>query len=470
MDATLALDESEQAADFFLRSIATALFNDILPANDEDGLALATIRHKVHELSEEVDIRITRDLNSIIHNEDFKALESNWVSLRGLIENADWSANIMIDLLDCTKDELREDLENNAMDLTSSELFKKIYVAEYDQYGGNPYGATIGLFEFENTDVDRRLLRTLGKVAAASHAPFVSSVGPAFFGCRSIEELADIKDMAAHLSHPRFEKWHQLRDSEEAAYIGLTLPRFLLRAPYDPEINSAGPGLGYHEKINVSEGKDFLWGNAAMLFADNMLRSFTTSGWCQYLRGPKGGGLVKYLPRYAFNINGQQELKAPIEMVIPDYRELAFANEGFIPLIYRKGTSDACFFSSQSIKKPKKFKDPKDSENSQLVTNLSYTYSITRIAHYIKCIMRDNIGTSADAAYINNSLQAWLSQYVTTVVNPDDLTLRYYPFKAAQVVTAAREGMIGWYDCEISVLPHIQFEGMDVELRLDVRI
>jgi len=179
---------------------------------------------------------------------------------------------------------------------------------------------------------------------------------------------------------------------------------------------------------------------------------------------------VSGLPVHTFNVRGEEELKIPVEMAIPDYRELEFANAGFIPLIYRKGTADACFFSAQSLKKAKRFKDPKDSENAQLVTNLAYTYSITRIAHYVKCIMRDNLGSSADAAYIQQALETWISQYVTTVVNPDDLTLRYYPFKAATVEVEPREGMIGWYDCKMSILPHIQFEGMDVELRLDARL
>ncbi len=471
VDETLALDEGEQAADYFLGSLATALFNEILPSEDDDCTPLAAIRQKVRNITSDIDERLYRDLDAIIHAEDFKALEANWVGLNNLIESTDWSADVKIDMIDCTKEELGEDLENNAVDLINGDLFKKVYVAEYDQFGGLPYGAIIGLYEFENTREDRAWLSTMGKLANASHAPFISSVGPKFFGCKNIEEMAEIKDLAAHMSHPRFEKWQAMRDTEEAAYIGLTLPRFLLRPPYDPENNPAGTGLGYKEKINHNkDGEDFLWCNASLLFAKNMINSFACSGWCQYIRGPKGGGRIEHLPRYAFDLNGQQEFKAPIEMVIPDYRELAFADAGFIPLIYRKGGSDACFFSSQSIKKSKRFKDPHDSENSQLVTNLSYTLSITRIAHYVKCIMRDNIGSAADDAYINNVLQTWLSQYVTTVVNPDDLTLRYYPFKAAEVTTTPREGMIGWYNSEITILPHIQFEGLDVELKMDVRI
>ena len=271
------------------------------------------------------------------------------------------------------------------------------------------------------------------------------------------------------MNHPKYGSWNKLRDSEEGAYIGLTLPKYVARLPYDPEVNPAGD-IPFKEEVHGDKNQDFVWGSAAVLFAQNMVRSFAQSGWCQYLRGPKGGGLVTGLPVHMFNLRGEEEMKIPVEFAIPDYRELEFANAGFIPLVYRKGTADACFFSSQSIKRAKKFKDPKDSENAQLVTNLSYTFSVTRIAHYVKSIMRDNIGSSADAAYIQNALQNWIFQYVTTVVDPDDLTLRFYPFKAASIEVAAREGMLGWYDCKMSVLPHIQFEGMDVELRLDTRL
>ncbi|WP_444893554.1 type VI secretion system contractile sheath large subunit [Microbulbifer sp. TRSA001] len=464
----LILNDNEQAADYFLGCMATALFNDILPANDDDGLAMANIRQKVSNACADIDEKINQHVNTIIHNDNFKALESNWMGLQGLVESTDWSANVMIDILDCTKEELRDDLQNNSMDLTNSEVFKKIYVSEYDQYGGSPYGSIMGLYEFDNNDSDRRFLSTMGKVAAASHAPFVSSVGPSFFACNDIKELSEIKDLEAHLNHPRFEKWNQFRNSEEAAYIGLTLPKFLLRAPYEPEANTGG--FGFEEKIDVAEGhKDYLWCNAAFLFCKNMIRSFTETGWCQYIRGPRGGGTVEYLPRHYFKLNGQQEVKSPIEITIPDYKELQFSNAGFIPLIYKKGSSNACFFSSQSIKKTKKFKDPIDSQNSQLVANLSYTMSVTRIAHYIKCIMRDNIGSTATEDYINSSIENWLSQYVTTVVNPDDLTLRYYPFKSIKVETEEQEGLVGWYSSKISVMPHRQFEGMDVELSLDVR-
>jgi len=423
----------------------------------------------INDVIARIDLKVNNQINEIIHHDQFKELESNWCSLNDLILNTNFKADVMIDILDVNKDELEEDFEANAVDITGSALFKKSYISEYDQYGGKPYGSIIGLYEFEHTPRDEFWLRTMGKIAAANHSPFVSSVSPKFFGCDTIEELAEIKDLEGLINHPKYGSWNKLRESEEAAYIGLALPRYILRQPYDPDTNPC-KDIPFKEGVKGDDNADYLWGNAAVLFAQNMVKSFETSGWCQYLRGPKGGGLVSGLPVHMFNIRGEEEMKIPIEMAVPDYRELEFANSGFMPLIYRKGTADACFFSCQSLKKAKKFKDPKDSENAQLVTNLSYTFSITRIAHYVKCIMRDNIGSSADATYIKEALESWISSYVTTIINPDDLTLRYYPFKAYSVDVVEREGSIGWYDCSISILPHIQFEGMDVELKLDARL
>ena len=249
----------------------------------------------------------------------------------------------------------------------------------------------------------------------------------------------------------------------------MTLPRYVLRLPYDPESNPCQE-VNFKEDMGQAEDARYCWGNASLLFARNMCKSFETSGWCQYIRGPKGGGLVSGLPVHTFNLRGENEMKIPVEMAIPDFRELEFANSGFIPLVYRKGTADACFFSVQSAKRAKKFKDAKDSENAQLVCNLSYTFSVTRIAHYLKCIMRDCIGSTADGPYIENKITSWIMQYVTKITNPDDLTLRYYPFKAAKVAVQAREGQAGWFNAQVSILPHIQFEGMDVELRLESRL
>ena len=458
--------EEEKDVDHLLKQLAAIVFNDILPDGDEENKLFA-LKSNIKEFIKTIDQNIQEALDEVLHDEDFKQLESNWRAVDDLLTHTDFSKNIKIDLLDVTKEELRKDFENNLVDVSSATFFKKVYFSEYDQYGGQPYGCIIGMYEFQNSAREIKWLRTMGKIANASHAPFVSSVGPTFFGCKDIQELSEMKDLRGHLAQPGFDKWNDFRDSEEAAYLGFTLPRFMMRQPYHSETNRADD-LDYTETIEKHD--DYLWANASMLFARNIVKSFATTSWCQTIRGPKNGGKIENLPRHRFNSNGLDITKIPVEMVIPDYRELSFSDCGFMPLIFEKGTANACFFSSKSIKKSKRFKDPKDSENSQLVTNLSYTLSITRIAHYIKCIMRDNIGGPADAPYINQVISNWLSNYVTTIVNPDDLTLRHYPFKAISVETTEREGLLGWYDCTVSVLPHIQFEGLDVELRLEVRL
>lgn len=471
--------EHEKAEPMFLGTIETVKEE----VSDEDrflsGLAAVLLnidrgdgrfdKSRIQGVIDQIDTAVNAQLNEVLHHSRFQELESTWRTVDDIIQHTNFKADIMLDIIDVGKDELYEDFENNSVDLTSGALFNKVYIAEYDQFGGRPYGGIIGLYEFEHTPQDLYWLRQMGRVAAASHAPFVGGVSPKFFGCNTIEELGAVKDLEGMLNQPKYGGWNQLRDTPEAAYIGLALPRYVLRLPYHPELNPCGD-LNFEEKVRGDDDRTFLWGNSAALIARNMCRSFETSGWCQYMRGPKGGGLIAGLPVHTYNLRGEEEIKLPVELAIPDYRELEFANSGFMPLIYKKGTADACFFSVQSVKKPKKFKDPKDSENAQLVCNLSYTFSITRIAHYVKCIMRDNIGSTADADYIKAQLEEWIGAYVTTVSNPDDLTLRYYPFKKAEVEVTEQEGMIGWYNCSIGILPHIQFEGMDVELRLDSRL
>ncbi len=461
-DALASTTEEVNTEDRFLSGLAAILMNVDTSKGRFD-------KAQIQELVLSIDTMINDQINEVLHHPTFQKAESAWIGLDDLIKNTNFKANIMIDILDVSKDELFEDFENNSVDITGGALFQKAYIQEYDQYGGKPFGAIIGLYEFEHTPDDLFWLQTMSKVANASHAPFMGAVSPKFFGCETISEVEAIKDLEGLMSQPKYGKWNAFRESAGAAYVGLCFPRYVLRLPYHPETNPCRK-VNFTENVQGDKDSDYLWGNSALLLARNMVKSFESSGWCQYLRGPKGGGLVSGLPVHTFNMRGEDEIKLPVELAIPDYRELEFANCGFIPLIYRKGTSDACFFSVQSAKKPKKFKDPKDSENSQLVCNLSYTFSITRIAHYIKSIMRDNIGSTADATYIQTTLTNWLSEYVTTITNPDDLTLRYYPFKAASVEVTEREGALGWYDCSVGILPHIQFEGMDVELRLDSRL
>jgi type VI secretion system protein ImpC len=446
----------------FISSMAALLYNI-------DGADAKFDKQNIQSLVTAIDEMVQDQLNEILHTPDFQQMEATWTSIADLVENTNFKAQIDLNLLDVSKDEALEDLELNIADIGGAELFKKVYVAEYDQFGGSPYGAIIGLYEFENKPSDLVWLRAMGKVASAAHAPFVAAASPRLFGCETMAEVNLLRDIEGIFNTPRYSKWNQLRESEEAVYLGLTMPRYMVRAPYNDASNPA-EGIHFEEELRGDDDSKYAWGNSAMLFARNLVKSFETSGWCQYIRGVKAGGLVSGLASHSYNIRGEDELRAPIEISMPDFRELELANAGVIPLIHKKGSADAVFFSAQALKKSHRFKDAKDSENSQLVTNLSYTYSISRIAHYLKCIMRDNIGSTADAAYIQTQIDRWIARYVTTLVNPDDLTLRYYPFKAYQLEVAPIEGRVGWFQCNLSVLPHIQFEGMNVDLRVDARL
>ena len=426
---------------------------------------------QVQKVISRIDQMINDQLNEVLHQKEFLAAEAAWRGLDDLVANTNFKANICIDILDVSQKELHEDFENNSSFIFGSALFKKVYIDEYDQFGGRPYGAMVGLYEFTHNNADLFWLDTMGKLANAAHAPFISAISHKFLGCETIEEVDAIKDLEGIIGQPKYGRWNKLRDSEHAAYLGLTFPRYILRLPWNPETNPCTT-LNFTETAQGQHDK-YLWGNAAILLARNLVKSFATAGWCQYLRGPKGGGLITGLPVDTFPLRGHEALQVimpPVEVTIPDYRELEFARVGLIPLVYRKESAEAAFFSVQSAKRTLRFKNPRDSENSQLVANLAYTFSVTRIAHYIKSIMRDNIGTTADEVYIQRILSDWLMGYVTIVNNPDDLTLRHYPFKAATVKVAKRPGEIGWYDCSVAVLPHIQFEGMNVELRLESRL
>lgn len=426
-------------------------------------------KQSVLGLIADIDRLVEAQVNEILHAEEFQKMEATWTSIQDLVRNTNFKANIQLSLFDIHKDEAFEDLELNLADIAGSELFKKIYVAEYDQFGGYPYGGIVGMFDFANTPKDILWLRGMGKVASAAHAPFVANASPKLFGCETMVEVNALRDLEGLFNTPQYSAWNAFRDSEEAVYIGLTMPRYIARIPYNDMTNPAD-GINFVERVRGDDTSHFLWAPASMLFARTLVRSFEQSGWCQHIRGVKGGGLIQGLPSYTYNLRGEDELRAPTEISMPDFREYELANLGFIPLIHKKGSAEAVFFSAQAMKLTKRFKDPRDSENSQLVANLSYTYSVSRIAHYVKCIMRDNIGSTANADYISGQIGGWISRFVTTVANPDDLTLLYYPFKAYKLEVAPVDGKIGFYHCNLSILPHIQFEGMDVDLRVDSRL
>lgn len=444
----------------------------------------------INELLKDIDDEVRAHLDKVMHSDNVQELERNWRGLEMLCRYVPQD-DIYIDFLDVTREELRADFADHDSDIFGSSLFRKVYIDEYDRYGGEPFATMMGLFDFEQVTGDApdvTWLRTMSKIAAAAHCPFVASAGPGFFGKKNMQEVAAIADLDAILGLSKYGKWDALRDEDYAAYLGLTVPRFLSRLPWGSSgTKETGNDVGYAETVHpLAPGDDnnFLWAPSTLLFARNLIRSYAMSEWAQHIRGPKGGGIVEGLSVFSFKrkddkilygkdaveLDSQEEALPPVEIVIPDFREYQFARNGLIALVHKKGEAIATFFSATSIKKGKTFVEDLATKNSHLVTNLAYTYSITQIAHYVKAMVREYIGSTADADYIQKLLTEWLGSYVTTIVNPDDLTLLYYPFKATKVTVEPKPGPFGWYKTVISILPHLQFEGMDVELRLEAAL
>jgi type VI secretion system protein ImpC len=434
----------------------------------EDSVTLN--KETIELLLLEIDKKLSAAVNQVLHNETFRRLEGVWRSISALETSTDFSRNIVLSIWDVTKEELNDDISTNVADWTNSELFSTLYTKEYDQHGGSPYGAIIGLYELSQSNADLGFLKGMASICKKTHVPFVGSASPGVFGRETMEEVAQLKEVDGELSGD----WRLFRKQEESAYVGLALPRYVVRPPYE-RAQLADAGFRFTEQSPDGEGNSRVWASSAMLFAQNLVRSFEGSGWCQYIRGIKGGGMVRDLPRLPRD-PATDEPEAPVEVIIPDNLEFSLAQAGFIPLVWEKGTTKATFFSSQSLKY---VRDGRGSatdaaahaaENESLTANLSYTYTICRLAHYLKVMMRGNIGSSADATYVKAQIDAWISRYVTTVINPDDLTLRYYPFKAYQSTIEKVPGKPGWFDCSLTVQPHIQFEGVDITLRVDARL
>jgi type VI secretion system protein ImpC len=446
-------------------------------------------KQSVDEVLVGIDTGLNEAVNRVLYDPRFRELEGVWRSISDLESATDFGKNIVLSLLDVSKDELNDDISANIADWTNSELFSLLYAKEYDQHGGSPYGALIGLYNFDQSDEDLGLLKGMASVCKKSHVPFVGSASAAAFNKSHFEEVTQLREVDGELTR----NWHMFRKQEESAYVGLTLPRYVARAPYkNYPLKDLGMRLternSWQEPIDaaltpeeqLAEARlrmdaDYVWGSSAMLFAQNLVKSFRDSGWCQYIRGVDSGGTVRDLPLLPRDPI-TDEVAPPVEVVIPDNLEFSLAKAGFIPLVWEKGTGRATFFSAQSMKATRDGslaltdEDAHYAENEQLTTNLSYTYTICRLAHYLKMMMRGNIGSTADANYVKSQIDAWISRYVTTVINPDDLTLRYYPFKAYNSAVDKVAGRVGWFDCTLTVQPHLQFEGVDITLKVDARL
>ncbi|WP_299494793.1 type VI secretion system contractile sheath large subunit [uncultured Shewanella sp.] len=421
----------------------------------------------VDKMLVELDQKISAQMDEVLHHEDVQQIESAWRGLKLLVDRTDFRENIKIELLHATKGELLDDFEF-APETTQSGLYKHVYSSGYGQFGGEPIGAIVGSYAFTPSSQDMKLLQYVSAVGAMAHAPFLSSVAPDFFGIKSFEELPNLKDLKATFEGPKYTKWRGLRESEDARYLGLTAPRFLLRVPYDPIDN---PINSFNYRENVSEShEDYLWGNTAFALATRLTDSFANYRWCPNIIGPQSGGAVDDLPVHVFETMGALQSKIPTEVLITDRKEYELAEEGFISLTMRKGSDNAAFFSANSIQKPKVFpatKEGKEAEtNYKLGTQIPYMMIINRLAHYIKVLQREQIGAWKERQDLERELNGWIKQYVADQENPPADVRSRKPLRAANISVSNVEGDPGWYQVSLSVRPHFKYMGANFELSL----
>ncbi|MCE5246445.1 type VI secretion system contractile sheath large subunit [bacterium] len=421
----------------------------------------------VNEMIAEIDRKMSKQLDAVLHNEEFQRLESSWRGLKMVVDRTDFRENVKIELLNVSKEDLLSDFED-APEITKSGLYKLVYTDNYGVFGGEPVGAMVANYSFGPGAQDVRLLQNCAAVAAMSHAPFLAAGGPEFLGEKDFLKLPNLKDLKSIFEGPQYAKWRSFRDSEDARYVGLTMPRFLLRLPYGPETVPV-KAFDYQEDVSGNH-QSYLWGNSSFALASRLADSFAKYRFCSNIVGPKGGGAVEDLPVHVFESMGEMEAKIPTEVLLSERREYELSEEGFIGLAMRKGSDNACFFSANSCQKPKNFGQSKEGKmaeaNYKLGTRLPYIFIVTRLAHYLKVLQREEIGSTKSRADLERDLNNWIGQYVLDMDAAQPGAYAKRPLRKAEVTVSDVEGEPGWYKVGLKVTPHFKYEGAFFELSL----
>jgi type VI secretion system protein ImpC len=373
----------ERGRDMVKEFVAQVLEGEMKLSRDAD----ATINSRVAQ----IDHLISLQLNEILHHPAFQKLEASWRGIKYMMGQSETSSMLKIRVLNVSKKELLRDLQR-APEFDQSVMFKKVYEDEFGIFGGEPFGALIGDYEFSKHPEDIELLEKVSQVAAGAHAPFLTAAAPELLNLDSFAGLGEPRDIGKIFDSTEFAKWKSFRASEDSKYVGLTMPRVLMRLPYGKDTKPIDD-FNYEEGVDGTDHSKYLWGNAAYALGARLTTAFAQYGWCASIRGVEGGGLVEGLPTHTFRTDeGDVALKCPTEVAITDRREKELADQGLIPLVHCKGTDYAAFFSVQSANKPKKYDKAAANANARLSAQLPYILAVSRFAHYMKSIMRDKIG------------------------------------------------------------------------------
>ncbi|GGF11236.1 hypothetical protein GCM10011611_16100 [Aliidongia dinghuensis] len=428
----------------------------------------ADVVNTINAIIAQIDQKLTEQINLILHNEDFQKLEGAWRGLHHLVNNTETDELLKIRVMNISKKDLAKNLKKykgTAWD--QSPIFKKMYEEEYGQFGGEPYGCLVGDYHFDHSPPDVELLSSMAQISAAMHAPFISGVAPSLMQMDSWAELSNPRDLTKIFQTPEYAAWRSLRESEDARYIGLAMPRFLARLPYGAKSDPVEE-FDFEEETESADSSKYVWANSAYAMALNINRSFKLYGWCSRIRGIESGGAVEGLPTHTFPTDdGGVDMKCPTEIAISDRREAELAKAGLMPLIHKKNSDFAAFIGAQSLQKPAEYEDPDATANANLAARLPYLFATCRFAHYLKCIVRDKIGSFKEREDMQRWLQKWITQYVDgDPARSSEETKAMKPLAAAQVVVEEVEGNPGYYTSKFYLRPHYQLEGLTVSLRL----
>ena len=421
----------------------------------------------IESIIAEIDQRLSEQLNQILHHENFKKLEGSWRGLSYLVNNTETDETLKIRVFNISKKDMSKTLKKfkgTAWD--QSPIFKKLYEEEFGSPGGEPYGALIGDYDFDHSPPDVELLGEIAQIAAAAHAPFIAAAAPSLMNMDSWQELSNPRDLTKIFQTAEYAPWRSMRDSEDARYVGLTMPRFLARMPYGASTNPVDD-FAFEEDTEGSDHSKYLWSNSAYAMGAKITSSFKQFGWCSQIRGVESGGMVEGLPCHTFPTDdGGVDMKCPTEIAITDRREAELAANGMMPLSHWKNTDYAVFVGAQSLQKPAEFDDPDATANANLSARMPYLFATCRFAHFLKCIVRDKIGSFKERADMELWLNDWIMKYVEPDPNATNAAKAKRPLAAAEVVVEDVEGNPGYYSAKFYLRPHYQLEGLTGSLRI----
>jgi type VI secretion system protein ImpC len=413
----------------------------------------------------QIDHLLSIQLSEILHHQSFQKLEGSWRGLKYLLDQSETSDMLKIRVLNVSKKELLRDLQR-APEFDQSAMFKKVYEEEYGIFGGAPFAAMVGDYEFSKSPEDIELLERVSSVAAAAHAPFLTAAAPEMFNLETFTTLDQPRDIAKIFDSTEYAKWKSFRASEDSRYVGLCVPRTLARLPYGKDTKPV-EAFSYEEGVDGTDHTKYCWSNAAYSLGARLTNAFALFRWTSAIRGVEGGGLVEGLPVHNFRTDeGDVAMKCPTEVPITDRREKELADQGFIPLVHCKGTDYAAFFSVQSAQKPKLYDKDSATANARLSAQLPYILAVSRFAHYLKAMMRDKIGSFMSRGQCEDYLNRWISKYVTIDDNASQSVKAQYPLREARVDVTEIPGKPGAYRAVAFLRPHFQLDELQVSLRL----